>query len=45
MSFITILKEMEKETKINIVRYSIVIIIFFMLILYHSICKEISHSL
>jgi len=36
---------MDKETKINIVRYMIVIIIFSMLILYHIYMQEISHNL
>jgi hypothetical protein len=45
MSFIAILNEMDKETKINIVRYTIVMIIFSMLILYHLYMQGIAHSL
>ena len=36
---------MDKETKINIVRYMIVIIIFSMLMLYHLYMQGISHRL
>lgn len=45
MSFIAILNGMDKETKITVVRYMIVIIIFFMLILYHLYMQGILHSL
>lgn len=36
---------MDKETKINIVRYMIVIIIFSILIIYHIYMQQLSHNL
>lgn len=41
----TISKEMDKETKINIVRYITVIIMFSMIILYHIYMQPISNKL
>jgi len=36
---------MDKETKVNMVRYIIVIIIFSMLILYHIYMQNVSNNL